>query len=113
MAQDSEVSNLTFDDLIEVNTELLSTIKILKKKIKEIRENQNQAEFERDMLNDEKKILEEELEKVQESYSNSETQLSLLSQEIETQKKKNDVLVSENHELKIKIKHVELENNSL
>ena len=65
------------------------------------------------MLNDEKKIIEEELEKVQESYSNSETQLSLLSQEIETQKTKNDIIVSENHELKTKIRQVELENNSL
>lgn len=63
MAQESEVNNLTFDDLIEVNTELLNTIKTLKKKLKETRENQNKAEFERDMLKDEKKILEEELEK--------------------------------------------------
>ena len=47
------------------------------------------------MIKDEKKILEEELEKVQESHSNTETQLSLLSQEIETQKTKNDRIVFE------------------
>ena len=37
MAQESEVNNLTFDDLIEVNTELLSTIKTLKKKLVKIK----------------------------------------------------------------------------
>ena len=63
MAQESEVSDLSYDDLIEVNTEFLNTIKILKKKLKETRENQNKAEFERDMLKDEKKYWKKNLKK--------------------------------------------------
>ena len=65
------------------------------------------------MLKDEKKILEEELEKVQESSSNIDSQLSLLSQEIEIQKEKNDALTTENHELKAKVKILDLEKASL
>ena len=42
-----------------------------------------------------KYILEEELEKIQESSSDN-SQFALLSQEIETQKVKNDTLASEN-----------------
>ena len=65
------------------------------------------------MLNDEKKILEEELGKFQNSFSNDSSQLTLLSQEIETQKEKNDSLISENHELKTKVKMLELDYASL
>ena len=97
MAKDNEVSDLTFDDMIEINSELLDTLKSLKRKYKEALENQKKAEFERDMLKDEKKILEEELEKIQDSDN---SQLALLSQEIEAQKEKNNALASENHELK-------------
>ena len=110
MAKDNEVSDLTFDDMIEINSELLDTLKSLKRKYKEALENQKKAEFERDMLKDEKRILEEELEKIQDSDN---SQLALLSQEIEAQKEKNNALASENHELKTKIKIVELDNTSL
>ena len=65
------------------------------------------------MLKDEKKILQEELEKAQESSSNIDSQLSLLSQEIETQKEKNDALIIENHELKAKVRMLDLEKASL
>ena len=86
MAQESDVSDLFYEDLIEVNSKFLNIIKILKKQLKETCENHNKAEFERDTLKDEKIILEEELEKVQENLTNSDNQISFLSQEIETQK---------------------------
>ena len=70
MATDNEVNDLTFDDMIEINSELLDTLKGLKRKYKQAQENQRKAKFERDMLNDEKKILEEELGKFQNSFSN-------------------------------------------
>ena len=38
MAKDNEVSDLTFDDMIEINSELLDTLKSLKRKYKETRE---------------------------------------------------------------------------
>ena len=113
MATNNEVNDLTFDDMIEINSELLDTLKSLKKKYKQSLEDQRKAEFERDMLNDEKKILEEELGKFQNSFSNDSSQLTLLSQEIETQKVKNDSLISENHELKTKVKMLELDYASL
>ena len=50
MAKDNEVSDLTFDDMIEINSELLDTLKSLKRKYKEALENQKKAQFERDML---------------------------------------------------------------
>ena len=113
MATDSDVNDLTFDDMIEINSELLDTLKGLKKIYKEAIENHRKAEFERDMLNDENKILEEELGKLQNTFYNDNSQLTLLSQEIETQKEKNDSLISENHELKTKIKMIELDYASL
>ena len=88
MATENEVNDLTFDDMIEINSELLDTLKSIKRKYKEALENWRKAEFERDMLNDEKKILEEELGKLQDIFSNDNSQLTLLSQEIETQKRK-------------------------
>ena len=113
MATDNEVSDLTFDDLIEINSELLDTLKSLKRKYKETREYQNKAEFERDMLKDEKIILEEELGKLQESFSNINSQLTLSKQECEILKEKNDAIISENHELKEKIKQTDLDNMNL
>ena len=113
MATENEVSDFTFDDMIKINSELVDTLKNLKRKYKETREHQNNAEFKRGMLKDEKKLLEEELEKLQESFSNINSQLTLLSQEIETQKEKNDALVFEYHELKTKVKLIELDNRSL
>ena len=80
MATENEVSDFTFDDMIEINSKLVDTLKNIKRKYKETHEHQNKAEFERDMLKDEKKILEEELEKLQESFSNINSQLTLLSQ---------------------------------
>ena len=85
----------------------------MKRQFKQAQTDLRRAELERDMLKDEKKILEEELEKFQESSSNVNSQLTLLSQEIETQKEKNDALTAENHELKAKVKILDLEKASL
>ena len=73
----------------------------------------SRTEIEVEMLRDEKKILEEGLQVIQESCSNMTSQLSMLSQEIETQKEKNDALLIENHDLKANVKILELDNSSL
>ena len=95
--------------MLDINAELIVKYKDIKRQLKETKPNLSRAEFERDMLKDEKKISEEELEKLQVSSSNVDSQLSLLSQEIETQKEKNDALTIENHELKEKVKMLDLE----
>ena len=65
------------------------------------------------MLRDEKKILEEELEKSQESNSNLASQLSMITQELEIQMNKNDILLVEVNDLKSSTKVLELEKSSL
>ena len=65
------------------------------------------------MLKDEKKILEEELGNSQQSNSNLSSQNSSISEELEIQKNKNDVLLFENNRLNSKIKDLELEKSSL
>ena len=48
MAKDNEVSDLTFDDMIEINSELLDTLKVSKENIRKlwkIRRKQNSKEI--------------------------------------------------------------------
>lgn len=113
MATDNDVSDLSFEDLIEINSEILDKLKSIKRKHKDTLAKLNRSELEVDMLKDEKKILEEELVTIQESYSNTNSQLLMLSKEIETQKEKNDILLLENHNLKSTIKIQDLDNSSL
>ena len=113
MATEDEVQIPTFDELLDINAELIVKYKDIKRQLKVVKADLSRAEFERDMLKDEKKILEEELENIQESSSNVDSQISLLSQEIEAQKEKNNALTTENHELKAKVKILDLEKASL
>ena len=113
MATEEEVQIPTLDEVLDINAELIVKFKEVKRKLKVAEADLSRVEFERDMLKDEKKILEEELEKIQESSSNVNSQLSLLSQEIEVQKEKNNALTTENHELKGKVKILDLEKASL
>ena len=112
MAHD-DVSDLTFNDLLEINPELLDKYKLVKRDCKDVKAKLHRAELEIDMLRDEKKILEEELVKVQESCSDMTSQHSMLCNEIETQKDRNDVLAIDNNELKSNNKILELEISSL
>ena len=113
MATNNNVSDFSFEDLLEINSELLDKFKIVKKECKETKEKLHRAEIEIDMLRDEKKILEEELVNAQESCSDMTSQLSMLCREIETQKDKNSILASENNELKYNNKILELDISSL
>ena len=69
MATNDDVSELSFEDLVELNFELVNFEKQIKKHNKELQGKLNRSEFKISMLRDEKKILEEELEKSQESNS--------------------------------------------
>ena len=112
MATEDEVQIPTLEDMLDIYDKVMIKLKDTKYQLKEVKTMLNRSELERDMLKDEKKILEEELEKAQESSSNSNSQLSLLTQEIEVQKEKNDTLTTENHELKATIKIMDLEKVS-
>ena len=92
MATNDDVSELSFEDLVEINSELVDFVKQTKKQNKELQGKLNRSELEISMLRDEKKILEEELEMTQESNSNLTSQLSMITQELEIQKNKNDDL---------------------
>ena len=94
MATNDDVSELSFEDLVEINSELVDFVKQTKKQNKELQGKLNRSELEVSMLRDEKKIPEEELEMTQESNSNLTSQLSMITQELEIQKNKtNDLSV--------------------
>lgn len=62
MAINDKVSDLTFDDLLEINSELLDKLRNIKRKCKETLKKLNRTETELDMLRYEKQFLEKELE---------------------------------------------------
>ena len=62
MAKEDEVQIPTFEEVLDINVELMYKFKDVKRQCKQAQADLSRAEFERDMLKDEKKILEEELE---------------------------------------------------
>ena len=80
MSKEDEVQIPSFEEVLDINAELIYKFKDMKRQCKQAQADLRRAELKCDMLKDEKKILEEELEKAQESSFNIDSQLSLLSQ---------------------------------